>query len=153
MWNNILHVTIPAVLRATENLGREIRLFWQNLAHSLQYDETLLRQATVWSISELQHKGPGSFPPETENLIPLSSLLLATIEFMPIWYGLRMQGYTVLSFLAIFFTTACCKVKLCCDNFHTTFTAASSVFYGSISTIEVWFIVRFTASIAEVSFR
>ena len=129
-WNNILHITITAVLWATENQSRKIRLFWQNLAHRLQHDDSLLRQATVWATSGLQHKGPGSVLPETENRIPLLLLFLllllfpVKIGFMPIWYGLWGKG--ILPFLAIFFATAGCKIKFCCDNFHTTLTAASS---------------------------
>jgi hypothetical protein len=43
---------------------------------------------------------------------------------MPIWYG--CEGNGVLPFLAIFFTTSGCKVKLYCNNVHTTLIAALS---------------------------
>ena len=40
--------------------------------------------------------------------------------------GMVCEGKGILPFLAIFFAIAGCKVKLCCDKFHTTFTTVSS---------------------------
>ena len=95
--------------------------------------------ASVWRFSpqtghSLKHiwttaQGPRLLPTRNWKPIPLLLLLLlllfpTTIGFMPIWYGLWYKG--ILPLPAIFFANAGCKVKLCCDNFQTTLTAASS---------------------------